>query len=161
MKLSTQEEYGLRCLIQIGRNEVMSGKSLSISEISHLEGLSVANAGKFVRVLRLGGFVDSERGHAGGYRLARPAEEIAISEVIELLGGRLFDDEFCEDHAGLVGSCTHSVDCSIRSLWNHLQKAVDQLLNQITLKDMLGDEPDVSANLTDKTSELLQVGEPV
>jgi Rrf2 family protein len=161
MKLSTQEEFGLRCLVQIGRNEVMSGRSLSISEISHLEGLSVANAGKFVRVLRLGGFVDSERGHAGGYRLARPAEEIAISEVIEVLGGRLFDDEFCEDHAGLVGSCTHSVDCSIRSLWNHLQKAVDQLLNQITLKDMLGDEPDVSANLTDKTSELLQVGEPV
>ena len=78
-----------------------------------------------------------------------------------MLGGRLFDDEFCEDHAGQVSSCTHSVDCSIRSLWNHVQKTVDQLLNQITLKDMLGDEPDVSANLTDKTSELLQVGEPV
>jgi Rrf2 family protein len=161
MKLSTQEEYGLRCLVQIGRNEVMSGRSLSISEISQLEGLSVANAGKFVRVLRLGGFVDSERGHAGGYRLARRAEEITISEVIEVLGGRLFDDEFCEDHAGQVGSCTHSVDCSIRSLWNHVQKTVDQLLNQITLEDMLGDEPDVSSSLADKTSKLLQVGEPV
>jgi Rrf2 family protein len=161
MKLTTQEEYGLRCLVQIGRNELMSGRSLSISEISQLEGLSVANAGKFVRVLRLGSFVDSERGHAGGYRLARPAEEITIGEVIEVLGGRLFDDEFCEDHSGQVESCTHSVDCSIRSLWHHVQKTVDQLLNQITLKDMLGDEPHVSASLTDKTSELLQVGEPV
>ena len=160
MKLSTQEEYGLRCLVQIGRHEQLSGKSLSISEISQLEGLSVANAGKFVRVLRLGGFVDSERGHAGGYRLARPADQIVIGDVIEALGGRLFDDEFCEDHSGHVGSCTHSVDCSVRSLWNHVQKMVDQLLNQITLNDMLGDEPDVSASLIDKTSELLQLVEP-
>ena len=160
MKLSTQEEYGLRCLVQIGRHEQISGKSLSISEISQLEGLSVANAGKFVRVLRLGGFVDSERGHSGGYRLSRPADKIVIGDVIESLGGRLFDDEFCDDHSGQVGSCTHTVDCSIRSLWNHVQKTVDQLLNQITLMDMLGDEPDVSASLMDKTSELLQLGEP-
>jgi Rrf2 family protein len=159
MKLSTQEEYGLRCLVQVGRHQQISGGSLSISEISQLEGLSVANAGKFVRVLRMGGFVDSERGHAGGYRLARPAEQIIIGDVIEVLGGRLFDDEFCEDHAGQVGSCTHTVDCSVRSLWHHVQKTVDQLLNQITLNDMLGDEPDVSASLSNKTSELLQVGE--
>jgi Rrf2 family transcriptional regulator, iron-sulfur cluster assembly transcription factor len=157
MKLSTQEEYGLRCLIQIGRHEQIAGGSLSISEISQLEGLSIANAGKFVRALRLGGFVDSERGHSGGYRLARPVDQIVIGDVIEALGGRLFDDEFCEEHAGQAGSCTHTVDCSIRSLWHNVQKTVDQLLNQITLKDMLGDEPEVSANIGAKSDELLQV----
>jgi len=157
MKLSTQEEYGLRCLIQIGRHEGISGGSLSISEISQLEGLSIANVGKFVRALRLGGFVGSERGYAGGYRLARPAEQIIIGDVIEALGGRLFDDDFCEEHAGLAGLCTHTVDCSIRSLWFHVQEIVDQLLNRITLKDMLGDETDVSASLSAKSNELLQV----
>lgn len=161
MKLSTQEEYGLRCLIQIGRHETMSGGSLSISEISQLEGLSIANAGKFVRALRLGGFVDSERGHAGGYRLSRPADQIVIGDVIETLGGRLFDDEFCEDHAGQTGSCTHNVDCSIRSLWHNVQKTVDELLNRITLKDMLGEEPDVSANIGAKSEALLQVSAPL
>ena len=161
MKLRAQEEYGLPCLIQIGRHEQMSGGSLSISEISQFEGLSIANAGKFVRALRLGGFVDSERGHAGGYRLSRPAEQIVIGHVIEVLGGRLFDDEFCDEHAGLAGSCTHTVDCSIRSLWFHVQKTVDQLLNRITLKDMLGDEPNVSANLSSMSDELLQVGQAV
>jgi len=161
MKLSTQEEYGLRCLIQIGRHERLSGGSLSIPEISQLEGLSIANAGKFVRVLRLGGFVHSERGHAGGYRLARPADQIIIGDVIEALGGRLFDDEFCEEHAGQAGSCTHSVDCSIRSLWHNVQKTVDQLLNRITLQDMLGDEPQVNANLALKSDELLQVGQAI
>lgn len=159
MKLSTQEEYGLRCLIQIGRHERISGGSLSIPEISQLEGLSIANAGKFVRALRLGGFVESERGHAGGYRLSRPADQIVIGDVIDVLGGRLFDDEFCEDHAGQAGACTHNVDCSIRSLWFHVQKTVDQLLNQVTLKDMLGDEPDFAASLSARSDELLQVGQ--
>ena len=158
MKLSTLEEYGLRCLIQLGRHEQIERGSVSISEISQLEGLSIANAGKFVRALRLGGFVDSERGHAGGYRLARPADQIVIGDVIAALGGRLFDDEFCEEHAGKAGSCKHSVDCSIRSLWFNVQKTVDQLLNRITLKDMLADEPQVAANIGAKSVELLQVG---
>ena len=161
MKLSTQEEFGLRCLIQIGRHERISGGSLSISEISQFEGLSIPNTGKFVRALRLGGFVNSERGHAGGYRLARPAEQIVIGDVIVVLGGRFFYDEFCEEHAGQAGSCTHSVDCSIRSLWFHVQKTVDRLLNRITLEDMLGEEPDVSASLSVITEELLQVGQPI
>ena len=158
MKLSTQEEYGLRCLIQIGRHQQVSGGSLSISEISQLEGLSIANAGKFVRTLRLGGFVDSERGHSGGYRLSRPAEEIVIGDVLEALGGRLFDDEFCGEHAGQAGSCTHTVDCSIRSLWFNVQKTVDHLLIRITLTDMLGEEPEVSAGIAEKSDKLLQVG---
>lgn len=157
MKLSTQEEYGLRCLIQIGRQEQISGGSLSIPEISQLEGLSIANAGKFVRALRLGGFVDSERGHAGGYRLSRSADQIVIGDVIAALGGRLFDDEFCEEHAGHAASCTHTVDCSIRSLWHNVQKTVDHLLNRITLKDMLGEELKVAASIGAKSNELLQV----
>ncbi len=161
MKLSTQEEYGLRCLIQIGRHEQISGASLSISEISQLEGLSIANAGKFVRALRLGGFVDSERGHSGGYRLARPTDQIIIGDVIEALGGRLFDESFCGEHSGKTESCTHTVDCSIRSLWFNVQKTVDALLNRITLRDMLGEEPHVMSCLDAKSDELLQVGQPI
>ena len=159
MKLSTQEEYGLRCLIQIGRHQKVSGGSLSISEISQLEGLSIANAGKFVRTLRLGGFVDSERGHTGGYRLARPATEISVRDVLDTLGGKLFDAEFCEEHSGAIGACTHSVECSVRSLWNSVQFLVDRLLNQISLHDMLGGERELASCLTERAEGLLQVAE--
>ncbi len=157
MKLSTQEEYGLRCLLQIGRHENKMGDGLTISEISQAEGLSVSNVAKIMRNLRLGEFVESLRGQAGGYRLARPADQIVVGEVVAVLGGRFFGPNFCEDHAGVEDLCTHSVDCSIRSLWSTVQFVVDQMLGRITLKDLLGEEQELSACFKDMADELLQV----
>ena len=138
MKLSAQEEYGLRCLLQIGRTG--AGGSLTIPEISRLEGISSHYVAKIMRILRRGGFVTAERGQAGGYTLARPAAEINVGEVLAHLGGRLFESGFCETHAGSVESCTHSIDCSIRSLWRGVQVLVDEVLSHTTVGDLLGDE---------------------
>lgn len=138
MKFSSQEEYGLRCLLRIGKATAPNG--LTIPEISAMEGLSSANVGKILRVLRIGGFIESARGQNGGYKLARPAEEINISQVLDVLGGRLFENNFCADHAGAVNICTNSIDCSIRSLWKTIQTMLDNVLSKITLKDMLGRE---------------------
>jgi Rrf2 family protein len=80
MKLSTQEEYGLRCLAQIARHGW--GASLTIAQISQLEGISVPNVAKVMRLLRRGGFVRSTRGQAGGYSLARPIEETVVGDVL-------------------------------------------------------------------------------
>ncbi|MFT5367178.1 MAG: Rrf2 family protein [Candidatus Latescibacterota bacterium] len=157
MKLSTQEEYGLRCLIQIAINERNTGNSITISEISQAEGLSTANVGKLVRLLRLGNFIESVRGQAGGYKLARPAVEVSIADVLSALGGRLFDPDFCEDHAGQEEFCTHTVNCSVRSLWNAIQFVVDQMLDRITLQDLLGDEDALKSELQEKAEQLLQV----
>ena len=75
MKFSAQEEYGLRCLIRIARFYEM-GKSLTIPEISRGEGITEHTTAKILRVLRLGGFLESERGHLGGYTLSRPPGKI-------------------------------------------------------------------------------------
>ncbi len=88
MKFSAVEEYGLRCLIQIAKND--KGNGLTIPEISELEGLSEANVAKILRILRLGGIVEAERGQNGGYRLTKAAEEITLSEVMYILGGKFF-----------------------------------------------------------------------
>ena len=103
MKLSAQEEYGLRCLLHMAK--AGPGQSQSIPEISRAEGLSIPNVAKLMRILRLGGMVDSVRGQAGGYTLARPADEISVGEVLSLLGGNLFGPQFCERHAGLERVC--------------------------------------------------------
>ena len=157
MKLSTQEEYGLRCLLQIGRHEDLTGGSLTIPEISRIEGLSAPNVAKLLRILRIEGYVESERGQTGGYRLSRPADQILISDVLATLGGPLFGPEFCEDHAGQAELCTHSIDCSIRSLWHTVQSIVDQVLNKITLKDLLCGERELNSSLQIMTDDLLQV----
>ncbi|HEX9740097.1 MAG TPA: Rrf2 family transcriptional regulator, partial [Ignavibacteriaceae bacterium] len=99
MKFSSQEEYGLRCLLRIGKSKSHNG--LTIPEISDLEGLSQANVGKLLRTLRLGGFIDATRGQSGGYKLVKPAEEIIIGEVLAVLGGRLFEEDFCSSHTGI------------------------------------------------------------
>ena len=140
MKLSSQEEYGLRCLLHVGRKG-----SVSISELSRAEGISEPNVAKMMRVLREGGFVRSTRGQSGGYALSRLAEEINIGEVLATLGGRLYEPSFCDSHSGLERLCAHMPDCSIRSVWRMLQNAVDSVLGKITLKDLLVSEREMNA----------------
>ncbi len=60
-----------------------------------------------------------------------------------VLGGKLFESGFCEQHAGLANICTNTIDCSIRSLWRTIQRMIDDVLRQITLQDLLGKEKDV------------------
>lgn len=143
MKLTSQEEYGLRCLLRVGR--AGEGASLTIPELSRAEGISEPNVAKMMRILRRGGFVTSTRGQSGGYALSRPAGEIQVGHVVAVLGGRLYEPAFCDGHAGVEISCTHMPDCSIRSVWRMVQQAVDQVLGKITLKDLLRTEPEMNA----------------
>jgi Rrf2 family protein len=136
MKFSSQEEYGIRCLLRIAKATTSNG--LTIPEISQLEGLSSANVGKILRILRLGGFIESARGQTGGYKLARVPEDINIGNVMSALGGKLYEDGFCSIHAGVEGICNNSIDCSIRSLWSTIQNLLDGVLSKISLKDLIG-----------------------
>jgi Rrf2 family protein len=139
MKFSAQEEYGVRCLLRIAKFFIIE-KSLTIPEIARAEGLTEHNAGKILRTLRLGGFLESSRGQIGGYTLTRPPEQILVSDVLSVLGGRLFDDEFCNSHSGAADICTNSIDCSVRSLWKIIQEAVDSVTRKLTIKDLMGNE---------------------
>lgn len=142
MKLSTQEEFGLRCLVQLAREG--EGRSLTIAELSRREGISVPNTAKILRLLRRGGFVTSTRGQAGGYVLSRPVGQIRVGDVLSVLGGRFFDAEFCDRHAGAELTCTHLGDCSIRPVLRHLQELMDQVLGQLTLRHLLCPEREMS-----------------
>ena len=112
-------------------------KGLTIPEIAQAEGLTMPNAAKLLRIMRMGGLLDSARGQSGGYSLSRTPEEILISDVLNVLGGRLYDKEFCSVHAGVPDICANSIDCSLRSLWQMVQNAVDGVLTKITLKDLI------------------------
>lgn len=136
MKFSAQEEYGLRCLLAIGRKE-----SITIPEIARTEGLTEAHVAKLLMILRQGGFVTSTRGQTGGYALARSPEQISVNEALAHLGGRLYDKEFCGKHSGKSEVCAHSFSCSIRSIWSTVQDAVDSVLDKISLADIIRDEP--------------------
>ena len=152
MKFSTQEEYGLRLLLRIGKSNSTNG--MTIPELSELEGLTEANVAKILRVLRLSGFIDSSRGQAGGYKLARSSNEILVGDVLTALGGKLYESSFCDLHAGVENICTNSIDCSIRSLWKTIQTMLDGVLSKITLNDLLGNEQQVELLVTTLSDEM-------
>ncbi len=152
MKFSTQEEYGLRLLLRIAKSDSLNG--LTIPELSEIEGLSTANVGKILRVLRLSGFIESTRGQTGGYKLSRIPKEILVGDVLNSLGGKLYESSFCDLHAGIENICTNSIDCSIRSLWKTVQTTLDGLLCKITLQDLLGNEQQVEVLVTTLIDEM-------
>jgi Rrf2 family protein len=152
MKFSAQEEYGLRLLLRIAKSDSSNG--LTIPELSEIEGLSTANVGKILRLMRISGFIESTRGQTGGYKLARLPKEILVGDVLNSLGGKLYESSFCDLHSGIENICTNSIDCSIRSLWKTVQTTLDGLLSKITLQDLLGNEQQVEVLVTNLIDEL-------
>ncbi len=145
MKISAQEEYGLRRLVQLARAEA-DGESLTLAQIAEREGLSVANAGKLLWILNKAGLVQSQRGTKGGYSLARPAGEIRLNEVIRILDEDTVD-RFCKTHAGVLDVCIHTSDCGIRPIIVGLHEIVQNALSEITLAQLIGSEAKVDATL--------------
>ncbi len=136
MKISTLEEYGIRCLSQLARAD---GK-VTIARIAEAEGLSEENTAKVMSRLRMLGFAQSIRGKDGGYVLARPADGISVAEVIEKLAGSLFELERCEGPSEASPGCIHKGDCSLRPMWTKLEEIVHAFLAEISIADLVQEE---------------------
>ena len=145
MKVTSQEEYGLRCMMQLAVSS--PDRPLTIHEIADREGLSPAYVGKLMNVLRDAGLVDSVRGRSGGYLMARPPARISLLEILAPLGGNIYEEHHCEKFPGEGDTCVHTGDCSIRSLWGSLQGLVNRVLSRTTLADLLHNEQQVTADL--------------
>lgn len=137
MKITSTEEYGIRILVRVGSSEK---EDLTITQIAEGESLTHANVAKICRLLRIGGFLESAKGHTGGYRLSKAPEEMPLSEIMSVLGEPLYGEEFCDKFGGGDSICTRSVDCSLRSVWKILQSNINSVLQNITLRDLMGTE---------------------
>jgi Rrf2 family protein len=142
MKISAQEEYGLRCLVQLAALE--DGEALTLPQLAEMEGISVANAGKLMWLLNKAGMVQATRGTKGGYHLARPATEIRLNEVLRVMESDEIDSH-CGNYTGVMDICVHKGDCGIRSVIVGLHEVVQHALSQITLAQLIGDESSVVA----------------
>jgi len=143
MHILAIEEYGLRCLLQVASHP--GPEPLTGPEIARREGLGPEYVARIMRALRAGGLVISTRGAAGGYRLARPADEISVSEAIEVLGGELFSEGFCDCRPGQRSECIHVADCAVRALWRKLESTLRGALDHVSLVDLQRDEPSMKA----------------
>jgi Rrf2 family protein len=144
VKVSAQEEYGLRCLVQLAH--LREGESLTLSQMAKREGISAANAGKLLWILNKAGLVASTRGTKGGYQLARPASTIRLSEVIKVLDADEVT-EHCKSYTGVLDTCVHTSDCGIRPVILGLHEIVQNALSEVTLAQLVGTEANVDATL--------------
>lgn len=144
MKVSAQEEYGLRCLLQLASLD--DGESLSLAQVAEREGISQANAGKLLWILNKAGLVASTRGTKGGYRLARAASEIRLNEVIKVLDEDVVASH-CNSYTGVLDACVHTGNCGIRPVIVGLHDVVARALSNITLAQLVGTESNVETTL--------------
>jgi Rrf2 family protein len=143
MHLLASEEYGFRCLLQVALHR--GQRPISIPEIAQKEGLSREYVGRLLHRLRLGGLVTSTRGASGGYRLARPADEVSVWEALTVLGGELLPEGFCDCHPGQRRECVHITDCSVRALWRKIEHTLREALSEVTLADLRRNEVSMAA----------------
>lgn len=142
MKVSAQEEYGLRCMLQLARRHNGGGaEPLTLGQVARDEGLTVAYVAKIVRRLRRAGLVKSVLGRSGGYTLSRDPGQITVAEILNALGGRLYNNDYCSRFTGDKASCAHLGDCTIQSLWGVVEGLLERVLGRTTLRDLLVGAP--------------------
>lgn len=139
MKVTAQEEYGFRCILQIAQAE--PNRHISCAEIARAERISVPYAAKLLNILRRAGLVESLEGVKGGYRLGRDPQEITVLEILKVLDGDLHVSDFadfCNGFAGLQEQCVHYRDsCCIRSVWLTISTHIEDTLGRITLGELV------------------------
>jgi Rrf2 family protein len=155
MKISALEEYGLRCLIQVARDQ--ANGPLSIPEIARREGITVDYTTKILTTLRRGGFLKSVRGTQGGYLLSRKPDEITLAQVMRHLGGPIFETASCSHFPGSEQQCVHLTDCGMRSVWMGVTKHLFDVLDKLTLAEAMKDEASVSAFIGKTVLPILEV----
>jgi Rrf2 family protein len=147
MRITKQEEYGVRCILQL----VTTGElPITTQEIAVREGLSVEYVTKLLIMLRRAGLVKSLRGVSGGYLLARVPERITVGQVMRALGWSFLDESVCQHYPGKLESCIHLSGCGIRPIWITAAQMIYQLLDSTNLRQLLKDENLIMAELSGK-----------
>ena len=150
MKVTAQEEYGLRCLLQLAR--APQHQVVSVKEVATKEGMSSAYVEKLLRVLGKAGLVHSARGIKGGYALNRSAGSITLGEVVRALGMVESTNHICSVFTGNKDACVHFSDCGIRSVWSGLTTYIQNFLDHTTLASLLENEYTVSERIAKRFS---------
>lgn len=144
MIFTTKAEYGVRLLIELGRQQAADpAHPVALKSIAEAEDLPLAYLERIVALLKKQGLVESTRGAHGGYRLSRPARDISMDEAILALEGSIAPmDCFFDDTDGRVSvMCSHVSDggeaCGTKVLWTRVQGAVHGALQRTTLAELV------------------------
>src|SRR5712672_1953681 len=134
MKLSLRGEYALRALLVLGLNYKQS--VVRIQTISQQQNIPKRFLEQILHDLKSAGVVDSKRGVSGGYRLARPPEDIPLATVIRHIEGALAPVSCVSERFYEKCSCPDESRCAIRSVMAEVREAVVKIAEKVTLAEL-------------------------
>ncbi|MDD3264395.1 MAG: Rrf2 family transcriptional regulator [Dehalococcoidales bacterium] len=131
MKISTRSRYATRALVAIALNS--ENGPVALKKIAEIDCISIMYLQKLATPLISGGILNATRGMNGGVWLAKPAGEIKLSEVVNLLEGSVAPVDCLQEHS----DCQRLSYCVAREIWLELKQAMDDVLENTTIGDLV------------------------
>lgn len=131
MMISTKGRYALRFLIDVAQRQ--GGGFVPLKDVAQRQEISEKYLEIVVKELVRGGLLTAQRGKGGGYRLARPAEEYSVAEILERMEGPLAPVSCLEPGRA---ECARRDGCPTLSLWQGLDQVIGEYLSRYTLADL-------------------------
>jgi Rrf2 family cysteine metabolism transcriptional repressor len=131
MQLSTKGRYAARAVLELALH--YPGEPVRLQEIAHRQEISHRYLEQLMTMLVASGFVRSRRGQHGGFSLARPPEEIRLSDVIQVVEGSLALVDCVDDET----LCHRSGICITHDIWVRLKADMTEVLSSYTLADLV------------------------
>ncbi len=137
MMISTKGKYALQTMIDLAQQAEADGEAVCVSlkAIAERQEISMKYLEAIVSLLNKGGLVRSTRGKDGGYRLAKPASEITVAEVMAMTEGSLAPVSCLDTCAD--GTCAHANSCLTLPMWQRLDRIIDTYLSGVTIDDLI------------------------
>jgi len=138
MRITTQGDYAVRCLMAIGR---LGRKGpVSIRRIVDSEGLPQDYIEQLLLKLRRGRLIKSVRGVNGGYLLSRPPDKITIRDVLTAMEGQAFEVICARNKKAHKSCCRNDEKCVLRGVWEGLKGRIEDYLDSVSVQDLIDKE---------------------
>lgn len=134
MKLSTKGRYGVKAMFELALH--YGSEPLSIKAIAEKQTISEYYLEQLFGTLRKAGLITSSRGAMGGYVLSREPQKISVADILNVLEGPIEISD-CITHDEM--NCSNVNYCATRLLWIKISSSVNDVINSVTLLDMVND----------------------
>lgn len=135
MKLSTKGRYGLKAMVDLAIHG--SEGQIALKSIAERQDISENYLEQLFATLRKAGLVKSVRGSQGGYTLSQSSESITVGEILRALEGSLTPAECVSELETM--KCSKSEECITRTIWEKIRDKVNEVVDSITLADLIED----------------------
>ncbi|MBQ7202416.1 MAG: Rrf2 family transcriptional regulator [Eubacterium sp.] len=132
MKISTKGRYAVRMLVDLAEHQ--QNGYVALKDIAARQEISKKYLEQIVAILNRPGFLQTNRGQNGGYRLAKPADRYTVGDILRITEGGIAPVACLEDE---VNHCEKAKNCATLPVWAELNRIISEYLDSVTIQDIL------------------------